>query len=89
MSLPFWTGKCRVKAKWENDYEKDGNTITYYNLKVADLIDLDNQTFSTTKEVYDAVEEGEDYFFEGKMGTKDNIKWWKINKLATPKDKKA
>lgn len=86
MALPFWTGKCRVKNLWTNEFQKDDGTIqVYYNIKVADMINFDNLTFSCKKELYEKLEEGKDYFFRGSMGKRDNVKWWSIDAIEPPK----
>lgn len=87
--IPFWTGKLLVKSKWTNDYlnPATGETTTYYNIKVVDLVNIDKQTFSVPLEVYNMVEEGKEYNFSGNFGSNDKGKWWSIKSLAVQKTK--
>ena len=77
--LKYNTSVVKVKKLWTNDYKRqDGTMTTYYNVKVVDTEECENQTFSCNEEVYKQLEENEEYILYGKIGSNDKGKWWSV-----------
>lgn len=82
MSIPIVT-KVRVVSKWAKDgVDKNGNPRTYYNMKVADIINYDSQSISVNKDIFDQAVEGKDIQLKGVCGGINNDRFWYFNEVA-------
>lgn len=81
MSIPIIT-KVLVLAKYVNDYtKKDGTIIHFYNLQFREGSGR-IETLPCSEEVFNAVEEGNEYKIQGKCGGMGRERWFSFDKVV-------
>lgn len=76
--------KVTVLDKKTKDITKDGVTTTYFNVSVGGMGFSHN--LGVPKEVYDAVEVGQDIYLEGQLGFKrTGERFWFFDRLHSGK----
>lgn len=81
MSIPIQT-KIKVLTKYINDYTKsDGSIVHYYNVQFISPSGR-VETLPVNEEVYNKVENENEYQLSGSCGGMGREKWFKFDKVV-------
>ena len=81
MSIPIQT-KIKVLTKYVNDYTKsDGSMVHYYNLQFI-APNGRVETLPVSEEVFNKVENDNEYQLSGSCGGMGKEKWFKFDKVV-------